>query len=130
MKKQYIFGAIILLLGILFVLVPFHLGTHVCPPKADDSFMKCHWMGEVVRMLGALIAILGIFVMFLNKMSRGMALGTCLVAVCQICLQFFVIGTCKTQTMPCNVYTKPTVLLLSGILIIVCVVYLFLTREK
>lgn len=130
MKKQYIFATIILILGILFILVPFNLGTHVCPPKADGSFMKCHWMGEAVRMLGALVAALGILIAILNKMSRGLALSAALVGVCQICLQFFVIGTCKTAQMVCNVYTKPTVLLLSGILIIVSFIYIFISREK
>lgn len=129
MKKRYIFALLIVVIGLLLFFTPFNL-AHVCGLKDDGSFMKCHWMGEAVRMLGGLVAVLGIVFALFEKMAKGIAISVAGVGVCEILLQFFVIGTCKMPKMSCNVYTKPTVLLLSIVLIAVCSVYIFLTRKE
>jgi len=70
MKKRYVFGILIVILGLLFFFTPFQI-AHVCGLKPDGSFMKCHWMGEVVRMLGGLITVMGllfVFFLFLRKL--------------------------------------------------------------
>lgn len=129
MKKRYIFALLIVLLGLLLFFTPFNL-AHVCGVKDDGSFMKCHWMGEAVRMLGGLITVLGVVFALFEKMAKGIAVSVGCVGVCEILLQFFVIGTCKKLEMSCNTYTKPTVILLSVALIIVSLIYLFLTRKE
>lgn len=129
MKKRYVFALLIVVIGLLLFFTPFNL-AHVCGLKDDGSFMKCHWMGEAVRMLGGLVAVLGIVFALFEKMAKGIAISVAGVGVCEILLQFFVIGTCKMPKMSCNVYTKPTVLLLSIVLITVCSVYIFLTRKE
>ena len=129
MKKRYVFALLIVVIGLLLFFTPFNL-AHVCDLREDGSFMKCHWMGEAVRMLGGLITVLGIVFALFEKMAKGIALSVAGVGVCEILLQFFVIGTCKMPKMSCNVYTKPTVLLLSIVLITVCSVYIFLTRKE
>ena len=127
--KKYIVGALIVIIGLLVLLAPFGF-AHVCFPKADGSFMKCHWMGEAVRMLGGLITALGI-IFLLSKRSRiGIAFSNIGLGVCLILLQTVVIGTCKTATMHCNVYTKPVILLLAIILIAIDVGYLFVNRRR
>ena len=129
MKKRYVFALLIVVIGLLLFFTPFNL-AHVCGLKDDGSFMKCHWMGEAVRMLGGLVAVLGIVFALFEKMAKGIAISVAGVGVCEILLQFFVIGTCKMPKRSCNVYTKPTVLLLSIVLITVCSVYIFLTRKE
>ncbi len=129
MKKRYIFAIIIIIIGILMFFAPHHI-AHVCPPKADGSFMKCHWMAEAVRMLGGLVVFMGIFFALFETFAKGIALSAMFVGICQILLQFVVIGTCKTPTMSCNIYTKPTIILLSAILIITSFVYIYLTRKE
>ena len=127
--KKYIVGALIVIIGLLVFFAPFGF-AHVCFPKADGSFMKCHWMGEAVRMLGGLITALGV-IFLLSKRSRiGIAFSNIGLGVCLILLQTVVIGTCKTATMPCNVYTKPVILLLAIVLIAVDVGYLFVNRKR
>jgi len=129
MKKRYVFALLIIIIGLLLFFTPFHL-AHVCGLKPDGSFMKCHWMAEAVRMLGGLIVVLGIIFAFLEKTAKGIAVSVACVGVCEILLQFFVIGTCKTHSMSCNVYTKPTVILLSVALMVVSFLYVFLTRKE
>jgi len=129
MKRRYFIAALIIILGLLFFFTPHHIAS-VCGTKPDGSFMKCHWMGEVVRMLGVLIVVMGVFFALLKKYAKGLSLACIFVAASQISLQFCVIGTCVHKTMPCNVYTKPTVILLSLVLMAVCGVYMFLTRNE
>ena len=127
--KKYVVGALIVIVGLLILFAPFGY-AHVCFPKADGSFMKCHWMGEAARMLGGLIAALGaIFLLF--KSSRiGIAFSNIGLGICLILLQTVVIGTCKSPTMHCNVYAKPVILLLAIILIVINTGYLFFTRKR
>ena len=110
--KRYIFSALIIIIGLLVLFAPFGF-AHVCHPKADGSFMKCHWMGEAVRLLGGLISVYNI--------GTGVSL---------ILLETLVIGTCKHPNMSCNVYTKPIVILLAIALIAVSLVYVFLSRKE
>ena len=129
MKKRYVFALLIVVIGLLLFFTPFDL-AHVCELKEDGSFMKCHWMGEAVRMLGGLIVVLGVIFALLQKMAKGIAVSVACVGVCEILLQFFVIGTCKMSTMSCNTYTKPTVILLSVLLMLVSLLYIFMTRKE
>ena len=127
--KKYIVGMLIVIIGLLVAFAPFGF-AHVCFPKADGGFMKCHWMGEAVRMLGGLIAALGIVFLLFKSSRIGIAFSTIGLGICLILLQTVVIGTCKTATMPCNVYTKPVILLLAIVLIAVDVGYLFVNRKR
>lgn len=127
--KKYIVGALIVIIGLLVFSAPFGF-AHVCFPKADGSFMKCHWMGEAVRMLGGLITALGV-IFLLSKRSRiGIAFSNIGLGVCLVLLQTVVIGTCKNAAMHCNVYTKPVILLLAILLIVINAGYLFVNRKR
>lgn len=129
MKKRYVVGVLIIVLGLLLFFTPFQI-AHVCDPKPDGSFMKCHWMGEAVRLLGGLITVMGLLFVCFEKFSKGIAVSSILVAICQILLQFVVIGTCKTPTMSCNTWTRPTVIVLSSLLIIISSIYIVITRRE
>ena len=127
--KKYVVGMLIIIIGLLVLFAPFGF-AHVCFPKADGGFMKCHWMGEAVKMLGGLIAALGVVFLLVKSSRIGIAFSNIGLGVCLILLQTVVIGTCKTATMPCNVYTKPTILLLAIALIAIDVGYLFVNRKR
>ena len=127
--KKYITGVLIIIIGLLLLFAPFGF-THVCFPKTDVSFMKCHWMGEAVRMLGGLTAALGIIFVLIQKSRIGLAFAHIGIGICLLLLTTVVIGTCKNPAMHCNVYTKPTVMLLASALIIINSLYLFLHRRE
>ena len=127
--KKYVVGMLIIIIGLLVLFAPFGF-AHVCFPKADGGFMKCHWMGEAVKMLGGLIAALGVVFLLVKSSRIGIAFSNIGLGVCLILLQTVVIGTCKTATMPCNVYTKPTILLLAIALIAIDAGYLFVARKR
>ena len=127
--KKYIVGILIIIVGLLILFAPFGF-ARVCFPKADGSFMKCHWLGEAVRMLGGLIAALGVIFSLCKTTRSGIAFSNIGVGICLILLQTVVIGTCKNATMHCNVYAKPVILLLAIILIVINAAYLFVSRKK
>ena len=127
--KKYVVGMLIIIIGLLVLFAPFGF-AHVCFPKADGGFMKCHWMGEAVKMLGGLIAALGVVFLLVKSSRIGIAFSNIGLGVCLILLQTVVIGTCKTATMPCNVYTKPVILLLAIVLIAIDAGYLFVARKR
>lgn len=127
--KKYIFGILIIVIGLFILFAPFGF-AHVCPPRDDGSFMKCHWMGHAVQMMGCFITALGIVFCIFNKTRAGIAAANIGAGACVLSLVSFVIGTCKTATMSCNVYTKPVLILLAGFFIILNAVYLFLNRKK
>ena len=127
--KKHILGILIVIIGLLVLFAPFGF-AHVCFPKADGGFMKCHWMGEAARMLGGLITILGAVFLFCKSAQIGIAFSNIGLGICLILLETAVIGTCKHATMPCNVYTKPVILLLAIALILVNAVSLFVNRKN
>lgn len=127
--KKYIVGVLIVILGLLIYFAPFGF-AHVCGPKADGGFMKCYWMGQAVRMLGGLVAVLGVIFLAFRDSRVGIAFSNIGNGVCLILLQTVVIGTCKHAAMQCNTYTKPVVLLLAIVLIALDAGYLFLSRKK
>lgn len=128
--KKIIFPLLICVIGGLLFFAPFGF-AHVCFAKPDGGFMKCHWMGEAVRMLGGLIAASGC-IFFIFKQARfGIAFYNIGTGLCLILLETIVIGTCKNPNMACNIYAKPVILLLALILIAVNLLYIFLSfREK
>ena len=81
-------------------------------------------------MLGGLIAALGVVFLLFKSSRIGIAFSNIGLGICLILLQTVVIGTCKTATMSCNVYTKPTILLLAIALIAVNAGYLFVNRKR
>lgn len=127
--KKYIAGILIITIGLLVFFAPFGY-AQVCMPKADGSFMKCHWMGEAVRMLGGLIAALGVVFLLCKRARIGLAFSNIGLGICLILQQTVVIGTCMHQTMRCNVYTKPVMLFLAGALILINALYLFFNRKS
>ena len=127
--KKYVVGALIVIVGLLVLFAPFGY-AHACFPKADGGFMKCHWMGEAARMLGGLIAALGVVFLLFKSSRIGIAFSNIGLGICLILLQTVVIGTCKTPTMHCYVYTKPVILLLAIILIVIDTGYLFFSRKR
>ncbi|AIN94674.1 DUF4418 family protein [Treponema putidum] len=127
--KRYIFSIFIIIIGLLVLFAPFGF-AHVCSPKADGSFMKCHWMGEAVRLLGGLITLSGLAFFICKKSRFGISVYNIGIGGSLILLETLVIGTCKNLNMNCNVYTKPIVILLAIALITVSIVYVFLSRKE
>jgi len=128
MKKKYVFGLLFIVVGLTLFFVPFIIAP-VCNPMAEGKVMKCFWTGRAVCGAGALIALLGCAFSIMQHVQKGIAVANILTGIYTIMLVTVLIGTCKVPTMTCNMHTKPTVFLISGIFIIINIIYLFLTRK-
>ncbi|WP_036729507.1 DUF4418 family protein [Peptoniphilus mikwangii] len=126
MKKKQVFGFLFIVLGVLLALTPTFLAT-VCPPKEDGHFMKCHWMGNAVIALGIAIVICAVIFLFVKdeRISLGMIHSNIILGVLALLMPLKIIGCCQMPTMHCNTHTKPMVCLLSGIYILLNIIYLF-----
>lgn len=134
-NKDKVFALIFLILAVVLHFIPGNIAT-VCPAMPDGGFMKCHWTGEVIKALGILIAVIALLMLLnafvLKKEGLGLGLGMAnlAVGVFTMLTPLHIIGTCPNPMMHCNVATKPAILLVSGIFIVVDIVYIFLSSKK
>ncbi len=110
----FLAAAVFLITG-LFVLFP------VCGPKDDGSFMRCHWAGRALLGSGIISAALSVVHLVINDVkARGsIALAQIFLGIYNISLVTFLIGLCKMETMQCVAVTKPSVIVLSVVIIAV-----------
>lgn len=124
MRIKRIFAILFLALGILLFLTPGTLAP-VCPIMPDGSYMKCHWMDVAEQGLGAVIAFGGVLaLLFSEKLGAGIAAMNLGLGVLSFLFAKSLIGGCKMHDMACNLYTRPMVYFLSGLLVAVSAVYL------
>lgn len=130
-KQRRIFAVLFIALGVLLFLTPGVLAP-VCPPKADGGFMKCHWMGEAEKGIGAVIILLGIMFLLLKNsaIAYGLVVANVPVGFLGFMIAFRLIGGCKVHGMSCNLYTRPLIGLLTGIYLAVSLLYLLIGRKN
>ncbi len=127
--KKYIFCLLIVTIGLLIFFEPVVIAP-VCGPMASGGWMKCRWMGEAVRLIGAVVILLGIIFGYVKAARVGIAFANIVLSAGLILLPTYIIGTCKSASMPCNMYTKPTIILFAALLFIINALYLFLNRRE
>ena len=81
MKNRIISGGMVIVCGLLIALGPHYL-FKVCP-VVGDMFMRCHWSAQAEIGIGALIAALGIaLIFFANPKTRlGLTIGVFLAGI-------------------------------------------------
>lgn len=122
MKRQLIFGVIVIVLSTVIAILPHHI-FEVC-----DLPMKCHWTGRVVTMLAVFTGIGGFLMAIVsNKAVRlGVSVMTALAGLMMVAVPTVVIGVCGSKTMVCYTATKPAVILLGLILASICAMFAIL----
>ncbi|MDR0722252.1 MAG: DUF4418 family protein [Treponema sp.] len=131
MKNRIILGGGVVVFGLLIALGPQFL-FKVCP-VVGDMFMKCHWSAQAEIGVGALIAALGIaLVFFANpKTQLGLAIGIFLSGVLALLIPHVLIGGCPMHSMACRKIAFPSITVITILLLIGTAVYtLYLTRKK
>ena len=131
LSKSRMFAIVFFVLAVIVHLTP-KLIAPVCAPMEDGSFMKCHWTGEGVFYVGIVMILMSVihFLIKSEAVKLGISIASVLVGLYAILLPTHIIGTCKMHTMACNTSTKPVVLLVSSIYVLVNLVYIFLFRKK
>ena len=91
-----------------------------CAPKADGGWMTCHWAGQAVRGLAALLLVFALIRLIIKNtgVRMGMDLASIPTALLAALLPGRLISLCMMADMPCRSVMRPTVLVFSVLLIL------------
>lgn len=130
MKGKNIVAILIVILGVVMLLIPQFIAP-VCPIH-DGHIMKCHWMGQAVVGLGALIGLLGLLMLVVKdkKMAAAFSISAALVSGLAIAVSTHLIGGCSHHHMSCQMHTIPVVTIVGGILVVLGLGYPLYERFK
>ncbi|MDR2160366.1 MAG: DUF4418 family protein [Treponema sp.] len=131
MKNRIISGSGAIVFGLLVALGPQFL-FEVCP-VTGDAVMKCHWSARAEIGVGAVIAALGIaLVFFVNPHTRlGLTIGIFLSGILALLIPHVLVGGCSMPSMACRKIAFPAITVISVLLLITMVLnVLYLARKK
>lgn len=132
MKKRITVGTLFIILGLLISLGPSTIFA-VCGPMDDGKFMKCHWTARAELGIGLGIVLLAVLsIVFASKEVRaGLLLGIATLSSNSILIPTALIGVCGGEHMQCNALTRPALLVIGVISIVIAVVQaVILLRKK
>ena len=132
MKKRITVGTLFIILGLLISLGPSTIFA-VCGPMDDGKFMKCHWTARAELGIGLGIVLLAVLsIVFASKEVRaGLLLGVATLSSNSILIPTALIGVCGGEHMQCNALTRPALLVIGVISIVIALVQaVILLRKK
>ncbi|MFZ5912302.1 MAG: DUF4418 family protein [Chloroflexota bacterium] len=123
MKRVSVSGIVTAVLGLLVVLTP--VIFPVCETLLElvngkQVPMRCHWTARAEMLLGVLVMAVGLMIAFLKSPEARQRLHhqVALLGAAIILTPIFIIPTCASPDMPCNVGTKPALIILGALVLI------------
>ena len=103
-----------------------------CEAQEDGSWMSCHWAGQMVSGLAAVMVVIAILHFFMadGKVKAGLSLALIPVAVLTILTPGVLIHLCMMDTMRCHAVMRPAATVFSVLIILVAVIDLLLQRNN
>jgi len=132
MKKRITVGTLFIILGLLISFGPSTIFA-VCGPMDDGKFMKCHWTARAELGIGLGIVLLAVLsIVFASKEVRaGLLLGIATLSLISVLIPTALIGVCGGEHMQCNALTRPALLVIGVISIVIALVQaVILLRKK
>ena len=124
MKNKKAVGIIAIMLGVLVALIP-KVIFPVCTDMIElingkTLYMKCHWSAMAELLIGWLTVFNGILILVFKRHETQIALSIMLIllGLAALLIPTIVIGMCKAPTMACRVGTKPALIVMSVIIMI------------
>ena len=116
--------SVIYLIGILTFFGP-------CGPKDDGSWMTCHWAGQAVTGLAAVLTIIAVIHILVPnaKIKTGLDIAVIPVALLAAIIPGNLINLCMMDTMRCHSIMRPAVIVMS-ILVIAAAVFNVITQRN
>ena len=130
MKKVSASDLILLVLS-LILLFGSHFGFHACPPKADGSWMLCHWAEHTVTALGIVFAVLSLVRFFVDfRIKSGISLSFVPLTLFTALVPGLIIKLCMVKDMRCHTVMRPAVIVLSLLILSVSVIDFIVSLKK
>ncbi len=119
------------LLGILF-LVGILTFFAPCRPKDDGSWMVCHWAGNSVTGVAAVICFLSLVHLFVfnSRIRMGLDIALFALAILADLIPGHLINLCKMETMRCHTVMSPSVFVISILILIVSLADFLIQKRK
>lgn len=124
MRKPDVIGMLTVATGLLIVLTPNWL-LPVCQGLLELASgkqvpMRCFWTARAEMVMGGLILLAGLMLAFIGSAEgrRRLSHQIAFLGLATILIPLFIIPTCDNPDMACNVGTKPALLLLGGITLV------------
>ena len=124
MKRLNVSGLVTAALGFLVVFTPVIMP--VCEGLLELASgkqvpMRCHWTARAEMLLGVLILGVGLMIAFLKSPEERQRLHhqVAILGAATVLTPLFIIPTCASPDMACNIATKPALIILGGIVLLV-----------
>jgi hypothetical protein len=127
-KTVNVYGALLVLLGVIIILTPWIIfpvcemeGSYVVTSTGMKLPMTCGWSARAESGIGALIVVAGGLLIARSTRETRQAVGIFTIAMGALVILFptVLIGMCKVATHPCRMTTLPALEILGVIVIIV-----------
>lgn len=133
-KKTPRFGAgdiALLVVSVIFLIGIIALFS-ACGPKEDGTWMACHWAGNAITGLAAVLVAISVIHAIAPdaQMKAGLAIATIPVALYAAILPSNVIALCMMDTMQCRAVMQPATIALSTLMIAAAVFDILWYRRK
>ncbi len=132
MSKRKIFGIIIAVLGVVMALLP-NVIAPVCNVLNKMGMpMRCMYTGHIEVAVGAVIVVIGLVIILSkdSKIAYGAAIPGLFLGTIPWLSAVKLIGMCKSPKMGCLMYNKPAVILVTGLIELIFVIYLILELKN
>ncbi|MBQ9685641.1 MAG: DUF4418 family protein [Oscillospiraceae bacterium] len=112
-------------LGLLFVFGP-------CGPKEDGGWMTCHWAGQAVAGVAAVLTVLALLRLAVrnNGVKAGLSLASIPASLLAVLIPGRLIGLCMMADMRCHMVMTPSVTVFSLLILALAAVDSFLLLKK
>lgn len=95
-----------------------------CGPKDDGSWMTCHWAGKAVLAFAIVILVFSIIRFFFadSKIKIGLSIATIPTAILSALIPGVFINLCRMETMRCRAITRPSVIVISVLIVVIAII--------
>lgn len=103
-----------------------------CGPKADGSWMMCHWAGQIEKGLSVVLAVIALARLFVknSKVKLGLSLSIVPVAVFAALVPGHIIHLCMMKTMRCHTIMHPAIVVIAVVLVAAAVIDSIIQSKK
>lgn len=122
-----VFGIVFIILGILIAIGPWTIFA-VC----DSTTMKCHYTAEAELVMGAMIALLGLLLVFVKSAETKIVIGIgeMGLGIFAVLISTTLIGMCPASSMECHLLAEPMLKILGTAVVILSLVLVYMAWKK
>lgn len=91
-------------------------GMSVTLANGSQIPMRCHWSERAFQGVGAMVAFIGVAMLFFRDAARGLSLAAAGAGVLMINIPLWLVPTCASPNMVCNLSFKPGGIIFGGVI--------------